>query len=411
MMKQVPSDPSQRIEVIDTLRGFALLGILLANIISWSGIKFMPFTTIKEWPNLSVDLFIYQLNGFLVDTKFYTIFSLLFGIGFYIQFNKNRNNQQSFMKMYYRRLCFLMLFGLIHTFFWSGDILFIYGLVGFVFVQFRNIAPKKLLVICGIAFTIPLLTDIVMLHVLPGFMRSPERLALRTYIDIAPTEVIKPFQNGTFWEVTKANLLHIKWRYFDLLPMGRLFKIFAFFLLGFYMMATNYFTKKATSVKLLLVFLTIGFGFTFLAKQVTGSMAQFPASWNDILYKFLYSFGQVNMAFAYISILTIVYQTAFGKRITEGMKYIGRMSFSTYLCQTIFGIIIFYPYGFDLYAKLTLWQVELLAIGIYILQIGIAIVWLKYFTFGPLEWLWRSLTYGEFLSMRKNNQVKKQINT
>ena len=401
MAKPTPSKPKQRIEVIDALRGFAVLGILLANILSWSGIKFMPFSEIRLWPNFEVDLFVYHLNGILVDTKFYTIFSLLFGIGFFMQFNKNRGNQQSFMKIYYRRLMYLMLFGLIHTFFWSGDILFIYGVVGFVFVQFRNVKPKTLLIIAGISFVIPLFIDVLMLQFSPGFMVPGERLALHTYLDLGPVELTEPFKNGTFWEVTIGNLHNVKWRYFDLLPSGRLFKILAFFILGFYMMANNYFTKKATSVKLLFVYLTVGLGLTLAAKQVTGSMGQYPSDWNDILYKLLFSFGQVNLAFAYISILTIAYKSDFGKKIMIGFKYVGRMSFSSYLSQTIFGIIIFYPYGFGLYATMTLWEVELLAILIYIVQIIIAMIWLKYLTFGPLEWLWRSLTYGEFLSMKK----------
>ncbi len=403
MTKPLPAKPKQRIEVIDALRGFAVLGILLANVLSWSGIKFMPFSEIRLWPNFEVDLIVYKLIGIFVDTKFYTIFSLLFGIGFYLQFNKNRNNQHSFMKMYYKRLGYLMLFGLIHMFFWSGDILFIYGVMGFVFVQFRNIKPNTLLIIAGISFVTPLFIDVLMLQFSPGFMVPGERLALHTYLDLGPVEITEPFKNGTFWEVTLGNLHNVKWRYFDLLPSGRLFKILAFFILGFYMMANNYFTTKANSVKLMVVFLTIGLGLTLLSKQVTGSMGQYPSDWSDILYKLLFSFGQVNMAFAYISILTIAYKSDIGKKLMVGLKYVGRMSFTSYLSQTLFGIIIFYPYGFGLYATMTLWEVEILAIGIYFVQITFAMIWLKYYTFGPFEWLWRSVTYGEFLSMRKNN--------
>ncbi|HSD06303.1 DUF418 domain-containing protein [Flavobacterium sp.] len=410
MTKPIPSDPNQRIEVLDALRGFALLGIILANILSWSGIKFMPFTQIKQWPNLNVDQFVYQLNGFFVDTKFYTIFSLLFGMGFYIQFNKNRNNQESFMKMYYRRLSFLMLFGLIHTFFWSGDILFIYALVGFVFVQFRNFETKKLLVIAAIAFIIPIFTNIFMLYYSPGFMVSEQRLALHTYADLTPADVIAPFQHGTFWEVTKANFHHVLWRYFDLMPAGRLFKIFAFFIVGFCMMDSNYFSKKSTSITLMLTYLSVGLVLTYTAKQITGSMAEFPSNWNDILYKIISSFGQVSLSFSYISLLSMLYESNLGKKVMVGLKYVGRMSFSSYLCQTIFGIIIFYPYALGYYATMTLWQVELLGIGIYLVQIVIAVVWLKYFTFGPLEWLWRSLTYGRFLSMRKNKIISEKPN-
>ena len=401
MPKPIPSKSGQRVEVIDALRGFAILGILLANILSWSGVKFLPFSEISQWPSFELDLFIYHLNGFLIDTKFYTIFSLLFGIGFYLQFNKNRDNQADFMKIYYRRLRYLMLFGLIHMFFWSGDILFIYALVGFVFVQFRNLKTKTLLIIAGISFVIPLFIDVIMLEILPGYLVPTEKLALKTYIDISPQALVDVFKNGDFGSVTQLNFHNLKWRFFDLLPSGRLFKIFAFFVLGFYMMANSYFTVKAKSYKLLIIFLTIGLGLTYLSKQIGGSMGQFPSDWNDILYKLLFSFGQVNLAFAYISILTISYETQLGQKLMLGLKYVGRMSFSSYLSHTIFGILIFYPYAFGLFGTMTLWQVEVLAIVLYAVQVFLAVIWLKYFTFGPLEWLWRSLTYGKFLSMKK----------
>ncbi|OYT15826.1 MAG: hypothetical protein B7C24_10900 [Bacteroidetes bacterium 4572_77] len=242
MTKPIPSKSGQRVEVIDALRGFAILGILLANILSWSGVKFLPFTEIQQWPSFELDLFIYHLNGFLIDTKFYTIFSLLFGIGFYLQFNKNRDNQADFMKIYYRRLRYLMLFGLIHMFFWSGDILFIYALVGFVFVQFRNLKPKTLLIIAGVSFVFPLFIDVIMLELNPGYMVPAKKLALKTYMDISPEKIVDVFKNGDFWSVTQMNFHNLKWRFFDLLPSGRFFKIFAFFILGFYMMANSYFT-------------------------------------------------------------------------------------------------------------------------------------------------------------------------
>ncbi|RLD45708.1 MAG: DUF418 domain-containing protein [Bacteroidetes bacterium] len=400
-----PSSGKQRVEVIDALRGFAILGILLANILSWSGIKFTPISELKALPSFDIDLLVYHLNGVFVDTKFYTIFSLLFGIGFYLQYNKNRNNQAEFMPVYYRRLGFLMLFGLIHMFFWSGDILFIYALVGFVFVQFRNLSNKAIFNIALISFIAPLFVEIAMLYIAPGYMVPAQKLALKTYIDLTPQEVSEPFKNGSFWDVIQMNFHNLKWRWFDLLPSGRFFKIFAFFLLGFYLMATEYFTKKAYSIGRLAIYLIVGLTFTFLAKSdyVHGSMAHFSSNWNNVLYKFLFSFGQVNLAFAYISILTIAYKTQLGKKLMVGLKYVGRMSFSSYLSHTIFGIIIFYPFAFGYFGKLSLWQVEVLAVVIYAVQVLLAKIWLNYFAFGPLEWLWRSLTYGEVLPIKKKS--------
>jgi uncharacterized protein len=408
MTKTKPASSKKRIEVIDALRGFAILGILLANILSWSGIKFLPLDSLRKLPSFDTDLFVYHLNGIFVDTKFYTIFSLLFGIGFYLQFNKNRNNQSVFMPIYYRRLMFLMLFGAIHMFFWSGDILFIYALVGFVFVQFRNKSNKFIFNLAVISFITPLFIEIIMLYAAPGYMVPDQKLALKTYIDMSPQQVTEPFINGSFWDVIKINFHNLKWRWFDLLPSGRLFKILAFFLLGFYLMSTNYFIEKAYSVKRLAVYLLIGLSFTFLSKSnyIHGSMANFSSNWNNVLYKLLFSFGQVNLSFAYISILTIAYKSSIGKKLMLGLKYVGRMSFSSYLSHTIFGIIIFYPFAFGYFGKFSLWQLEVMAIIIYIFQVLIAKIWLSYFDFGPLEWLWRSLTYKEVLPI-KSKKLKK----
>ncbi len=400
-----PSSSKQRIEVIDALRGFAILGILLANILSWSGLKYTALTELKQLPSFHIDLLVYHLNGIFVDTKFYTIFSLLFGIGFYLQFNKNRNKQSEFMPIYYRRLGFLMLFGLIHMFFWSGDILFIYALVGFVFVQFRNLDNKTILKIAILSFIAPLFIDAAMIYISPGYLVPSQKLALKTYFDISPQEVTEPFKNGSFWDVISMNFHNLKWRWFDLLPSGRFFKIFSFFLLGFYLMSTNYFIEKAYSIKRLFVYIVVGLSFTLLAKSdfIVGNMAHFSSNWGNVLYKTLFSFGQVNLAFAYISILTIVYKTNIGKKLMVGLKFVGRMSFSSYLSHTVFGIIIFYPFAIGYYGEFSLWQVEVIAIIIYAIQVLLAKMWLSYFTFGPFEWLWRSLTYGEILPIKKKD--------
>lgn len=402
--KQSPTKGKNRVEAIDALRGFAVLGILLANIMSFSGVRFLPFTEIKLWPSFETDLMIYKLIGIFVDTKFYTIFSLLFGIGFYFQFHKNRNNQAEFMPIYYRRLGFLILFGAIHSFFWSGDILMIYALVGFLFTLFRNLKPKQLFTVSAVAFMMPLLIDIIMLMWKPGFMNPEKSLALKTYLDIEPTQLVEPFMNGSFWEVTHMNWHNLLWRWFDLLPSGRPFKLLSLFILGYYLMYTGYFQEKAHSVKRLAIYSILGLGLTLLSKQIGGSMGQFPKDWNDILYKFLFSFGQINMAFAYISIITILYKTKIGEKMMSGLKFAGRMSFTSYLSHTFFGILIFYPYALGYFGKITLWQAEIIAVIIFILQVYLAKLWLKYYTFGPLEWLWRSLTYGKFLSMKKEDK-------
>ena len=109
-----PTRAKERVVFLDVLRGFALVGILFANILSWSGIKFIPYEDIIELGNIEIDQELYQYMKFFIDTKFYTLFSLLFGVGFYLQISKNKDNP-SFPKLYMRRLSILLLIGLGHA--------------------------------------------------------------------------------------------------------------------------------------------------------------------------------------------------------------------------------------------------------------------------------------------------------
>jgi len=147
-----PIEKKERLIVLDVLRGFALMGILFANILSWSGIKFMLISNIHQLGDFTSDTHLYHLLKYFVDTKFYTIFSILFGIGFSMQITKYKDSP-GFIPLYRRRLALLFVIGLIHASMWSGDILTLYALVGFVLVLFRNLEPKKLFKISIILLT------------------------------------------------------------------------------------------------------------------------------------------------------------------------------------------------------------------------------------------------------------------
>ena len=112
-----PTQPKERVVFLDILRGFALMGILFANILSLSGLKFLPIEDIIKMGNVAVDQKLYHALKFFVDTKFYTIFSLLFGIGFYLQISRNKDNPE-FPKFYMWRLFLLLLIGICHSLIW-----------------------------------------------------------------------------------------------------------------------------------------------------------------------------------------------------------------------------------------------------------------------------------------------------
>ncbi len=398
-----PVSKKNRVEILDVIRGFAIFGIIIANIQSWSGYKFIPFDTIATLPYYDYNQTLHYLFMFFIDTKFYTLFSLLFGIGFYLQFNKQRDNQESFMATYRKRLGFLIMFGAIHSFFWSGDILLIYGAIGLVFVMFRNLKQKTILKLSIFFYFIWLLYDIIFALFFPEFMNYPSS-SYKTYPDISPSELTAIFQNGTFFELLQANWHNLYYRYLDLIPSGRLTKVLALFLLGFYLMSIDYFTTYARSFKLFIFFFISGVVFTFISYEIGGSMAKYSHNLTNVAYKALAVTGQILLALSYIHILAILDEKAFFKKFFHLFAYVGRMSFTSYLMHTLLGFLIFYPYFGGLFGTMGLVEITLLAILLYGVQIIFSYVWLKYFRFGPLEWVWRCLTYSKFFPIIKNNR-------
>ena len=390
----------KRIEILDVIRGFAIFGIILANIQSWSGYKFIPFTLLETLPYYEYNSMGKALFLFFIDTKFYTLFSLLFGIGFFIQFDKHRENQKPFVKTYTRRLLFLMLFGSIHAFFWSGDILLIYGAMGLLLIPFRNLALKNLLTSAIVLYYIWLIYDLFLALYYPDLFKH-DSLAYKTYIDITPGALTSIFTQGSFIEVLQANWHNLYWRYLDLIPSGRLTKVLAIFILGYYMMSIDYFRVYLNSKKLLLLYFVSGSAFTYLSFIIGGSMSSYSHDLTNILYKFISATGQVLLALSYIHILSYLYQMSFFKKAFKGFAYVGRMSFTNYLMHTFFGYLIFYPFFSGYFGTMGLVEISLLALCLYTLQIFISILWFRFFIIGPLEWAWRSLILKKLMPIRK----------
>lgn len=384
---------TQRIELLDVIRGFALMGIFYANILSWSGIKFLDFEIIKSFGNVQVDKQLYSYLKFFVDTKFYTIFSLLFGIGFSLQISRNKDNP-AFPPLYARRLAWLLLIGIVHTSIWSGDILMLYALMGFIVLGLRNLSQKQVLRTSIALFIAPLVLSVVYMYTFAQDLPELPKTALKVYPDMSPAEVIAGFQSIEFLTVFKTNLHNVIWRWYDFIPSGRPFKVLALFLLGSYLYSSGYFTKTVDKHKTLIIWLVLGVGFTFLAMTMKGSVSAFSKNWGSILHKFTHEIGQIALAMSYISIIAILLKKFPKFFFWNVLKAYGRMSLSSYIGHTILGIIAFYPIvGFDYHGQLNLQQIFGVATILLVFQFIFSALWFKWFKFGPIEWAWRCVTY------------------
>ncbi|MDW7690476.1 DUF418 domain-containing protein [Flammeovirgaceae bacterium SG7u.111] len=396
-----PTKAKDRIVFLDILRGFALVGILFANILSWSGIKFLPYDSIVDMGSFDVDRTLYQYLKFFVDTKFYTIFSLLFGVGFCIQISRNKDNPK-FPPLYLKRLFLLMIIGLLHALVWSGDILMLYALMGMILLALRNVDVKKAIWVGLGLYFFPIILDVIYMYTFAADLPVLEKTALKVYPDASPEEIVLGFQSTDLVTVFKTNFHNVIWRWYDFIPSGRPFKVLGLFFLGYLLFSADFFTVHAKKWKSIILFLSLGIGFTSITMFLTGSVSSFSKSWVDIFDKLLHEIGQLSLALAYVSILSKLVDS-FPKFIGfTWLKDYGRMSMTSYLGHTFLGILVFYPIiGWGYFGLLSLEEIYYGAVVILVIQLIFSVVWFKFFHFGPIEWLWRCATYGKWFPIKK----------
>lgn len=395
-----PVDPTKRIEILDVLRGFALLGILFNNILYFSGYTFQPFEQLRANPTFELDEKLYYLLDFVITAKFYTLFSILFAVGFYLQLSKHTNDASDFLKTYRRRLFILLLIGVLHSMFWFGDILLMYSLIGFILLLFRNIKKGNLFRLALFFIFLPTIIDCALLPFTQASGTVQAVLAHTSYPDMTPAAVMSIFKNGSVVDVFYLNIHHLIWKWLAFIPSGRLITMFGIFVLGYYLGSINFFEEKVKSTKLLVLGLVTGLGTTVLAETMGGNPYQFPPTLSNSLYKSLLVVGQISICCFYVVSIARLLQTTSGKKILSYLRPVGRMALTNYIFQSLICVSIFYNCGINLFGEIGLAYVICIAIGVLIVQVILSNLWLSYFQYGPLEWIWRSLTYRKRILIR-----------
>ena len=225
-------------------------------------------------------------------------------------------------------------------------------------------------------------------------------LAHVSYADMAPDAVMSTYQYGTIKELFLLNIHHLIWKWLSYIPSGRLMITLGIFLLGYYLASIHFFTEKSKSTYLLMSSLIIGLLTTVSAQLIGGNQYQFPPTLINTLYKSLLTTGQISLAVFYLVSISRILQTARGKRVLSYLKPVGRMALTNYVFQTIICLLIFYNFGFNLIGETGLVYSVFIAFCVLILQIVLSNIWLQYYRFGPLEWLWRSLTYKKRIKIK-----------
>ena len=398
-----PISMLERIEVIDVLRGIAVCGILIGNMQWNSGYGFMPPAMAESWP--LYDKVTQYLVHVFVEGKFYSIFSLLFGFGFALQIDRATQRGDTNASVFKRRLFWLLVIGVIHASIWAGDILSVYAVIGFILLLFRRKSDQSLLKWALWLMIVPVIYFAVLLVLFLAF--APPETA--TVVEKAQAEMFQSAMNvvpaGGFLQIIREyNVGMVIGRWAGLLLQMRLPKILAMFLLGFYAYRKGYFQRpdehRETIRKLMIYGLSLGFICNPLFAWFAHSEADFPPSFSGLVGIIMYGIGVPAMAIGIAALIVTLWQAEAWRGVLAVFAPVGRMALTNYLMQTAISLFIFYGWGLGYYGKVGALNATLLAFAIFAAQIVLSTLWLKYFAYGPVEWIWRQLTYKRRLSIR-----------
>ncbi len=408
-----PVQESERIQIVDILRGFALFGILLVNMELFSHpiqAFILPADPNMPWYDQAAQ----WLVRFLAEGKFYALFSFLFGLGLTLQMGRVQARGGHFVSLYARRLLVLLVIGLIHAFFiWIGDILTLYALLGFVLLLFRKAQPRTLLIWAGVFWILPLLLNFGTAGLMALGRSVPDGAA---QIDAIFAEQSALFQSdaaralavyggGSWMEITAQRALDMQFiAYGNLLGLAP--NVLAMFLVGMYFGKRQIFQNIEQHLplfrKLMLWGFVIGVPGNLIYATFTPSLSRLEPSFLLSGVLLAHALGAPALMLAYMSTLTLLSrQPIWGKRFRT-LAPVGQMALTNYLTQSLICTFIFYSYGVGLYGQVGTALGLVFAVIIYALQIPFSHWWLGHFLYGPMEWLWRSLIYLQPQPMRRN---------
>jgi uncharacterized protein len=435
-----PLSQSERISILDSLRGIALLGILLMNI------PFFAYPVIQAYNplianemgtiNFKVWYFVEGLEG----TQ-RALFSMLFGCGVLVFTTRLEKRVSGSMpaELFLRRQLWLLVFGLFNAFIllWSGDILYHYAILGIVLFAFRRMKPSHLMIAATICLVFQAARENKDLYDDKKMIEKGELVAA---IDTTKTkltdkqkselEAMNGFKNnqklekkqkkvkqavdavrGTYPELyehhsNESVRMETEFLYFN--PWDIL--IFMFLGLAFFKMGLIQGDHPLkTYLMLAVVGLTIGLLLTYIRlKPLIDLKFNFFDYVKNVSFT-LYEIPRTFKSIGLFGLIMVLYKTGWFKWLFAIVRPVGQMAFTNYLMQSLICGIIFYGIGFGLYGQLQRYELYYVVGFIWIFQIVASNIWLRYYRFGPMEWLWRSFTYWKRQPFKKGNPVEPVI--
>jgi len=385
---------TNRIHALDLLRGFALLGILIMNIISFSNIGTGYINPTIGAGIEGINGWIYNWSYLFADMRFMSLFSILFGAGVVLFSNNIKQKGLTPWKYHYRRMFFLIIFGFIHAYLiWMGDILVAYAVCGSITFLFRNKSPKTLFIISGIFFVVPMALSIM------NYAFSPSEILNETFAFWSPTQQSIENEIASY---TGSYLDQMPYRIQGAIELQTIYFIFenswhvlSMMLLGMGLykldilsaLKENSFYKKLFFITFTLGTLISGFGL----------YEAYSKEWNGVWYMTLghqYNYlGSLFIALAYVGLVMMWHKSNILNGLKQRLQSVGRLAFTNYILQSVICTLIFYGHGLGLFGTMNRLQQLGIVLSVWLVLLFISPLILKKYRQGPLESLWRKLTY------------------
>jgi uncharacterized protein len=424
-----PTNQTQRINSMDIIRGIALFGILLMNIVGF-GLYKAYFDPTNNGGATGWNLNVWWMNTLFFEGTMRGMFSMLFGAGILLFTGRKTESMEGTVvtDLFFRRLMWMVLFGVIHCYLllWDGDILYTYGIVGMFAFSFRHLLAKKLIIIVSVMLVVATALEVKDYFQIKGIFENATAATIKknkgAKLSNDETKAIAKWEEKIkenkatpatlkeemtarskgYWSIVmhKApeNMMAqtvglYRYGFWDTLAM-MLFGM-AFFKMGI--------LKAAKSNRFYWKMALIGYGIGITVNYFEGSLIVDSNFSILTIYKtyMTYHLGRIPTTCGHIALIMLFVKSNFLPFLQKSLAAVGQMAFTNYITHSIICNIIFLGYGFSMYGKLQRYELYYIVFSIWIFQLIFSPIWLKYFRFGPLEWLWRSLTYWKMQPMKR----------
>jgi len=431
-IKFTPLVASERIDSLDVIRGIALLGILLMNI-NGMGLPFAYSDPTIAGGADGLNLKVWIVNNMLFEGTMRGLFTLLFGAGVILLTIRLENNGAGIATadIYYRRILWLLLFGIVNVYvlLWHGDILYPYAIFGLMLFPFRNASVKKLFLVAGILISIGILWDVTDYHSKINLEKEVTEIRLSKDQGVELTKVqeekMKQWDKFTtkhtqeevdvligkmhqsyftvLFEKVKGNQFMQTWLPYRLW----VWDILSYMLLGMAFFKLRIFHGERSNHFYLLM-LSIGYlaGIAINYYETSMLLRENFAALTILKADQTYQIGRILITMGHIGLFMLFIKSGILHFLQKSLAAVGKLALTNYLMHSIVTSIIFYGDGFSMYGRLERHELYYIVAGLWIFQLIYSPIYLRFFLYGPAEWVWRQLTYGKWIKLLKPAPAK-----